>query len=76
MEEDTEHSKLTKPVKDLLRLIFDMDMMDRQMKEVGYDSKKMPLGKLSIATIKDGYSTLGLISKELSKKSTNKQKVN
>ncbi len=29
MEEDAKNSKLARPVKDLLRLIFDMDMMDR-----------------------------------------------
>ncbi len=46
------------------------------MKEVGYDSKKMPLGKLSLTTIKEGYHTLDLISKELRKKKSNKNLVN
>jgi poly [ADP-ribose] polymerase len=27
-------------VQDLLRLIFDMKMMNNQMKEIGYDAKK------------------------------------
>ena len=38
------------------------------MKEVGYDAKKMPLGKLSPDTIKEGYGYLNQISKELKKK--------
>jgi len=28
------------------------------MAEIGYDSKKMPLGKLGDSTIKDGYAVL------------------
>lgn len=33
-------------------------MMNRQMMEIGYDAKKMPLGKLSDDNIKYGYNTL------------------
>jgi poly [ADP-ribose] polymerase len=35
-----------------------MKMMDNTMKEIGYDPKKMPLGKLGESTIKDGYTAL------------------
>ena len=35
-----------------------MKMVNNQLKEIGYDSKKMPLGKLAISTIKKGYSVL------------------
>jgi poly [ADP-ribose] polymerase len=33
-------------------------MMDKQMKQIGYDSTKMPLGKLSKDTILKGYKAL------------------
>jgi len=45
-------------VKDLLDLIFDINMMNRQMVEIGYDAKKMPLGKLSEENIRLGYGIL------------------
>lgn len=38
--------------------MFDTDMMNRQMKEIGYDASKMPLGKLSKDTILKGYKAL------------------
>lgn len=34
-----------------MRLIFDMNMINNSMKEIGYDAKKMPLGKLGDTTI-------------------------
>ncbi|KAL2916598.1 hypothetical protein HK105_203710 [Polyrhizophydium stewartii] len=58
-------SKLEKPVKELMELIFNLDMMNRQMTEIGYDAKKMPLGKLSKANIqkaRPGYEVLKRIS--------------
>jgi poly [ADP-ribose] polymerase len=42
------------------------------MKEIGYDAKKMPLGKLAASTIKKGFDVLKQISDELNKKSINK----
>lgn len=51
-------SQLSKEVQDLIRLIFDMKMMNNQMKEIGYDAKKMPLGKLSKTSIEKGYEAL------------------
>lgn len=41
-----------------MRLIFDMKMIDNQMKEIGYDSSKMPLGKLAKSSIMKGYEAL------------------
>jgi poly [ADP-ribose] polymerase 2/3/4 len=35
-----------------------MKMMNNQMKEIGYDAKKMPLGKLAKASIMKGYEAL------------------
>lgn len=45
-------------MQDLVRLIFDMKMMNNQMKEIGYDAKKMPLGKLAKNSILRGYEAL------------------
>ena len=45
-------------VQDLLKLIFDMKMMNHHMKEIGYDAKKMPLGKLAKNSILRGYEAL------------------
>eukprot|EP01022_Parablepharisma_sp_SALTPOND_P023167 TRINITY_DN480_c0_g1_i2.p1 TRINITY_DN480_c0_g1~~TRINITY_DN480_c0_g1_i2.p1 ORF type:complete len:963 (-),score=64.22 TRINITY_DN480_c0_g1_i2:10195-13083(-) len=55
-------STLDKKVQDLIKLIFNMKMMQKQMVEIGYDAKKMPLGKLSKDTIKKGYEVLKKIS--------------
>jgi poly [ADP-ribose] polymerase 2/3/4 len=35
-----------------------MKMMANQMKEIGYDAKKMPLGKLAKSSISKGYEIL------------------
>jgi len=42
-------------VQSLIKMIFDMSMMNSQMKEIGYDSSKMPLGKLAKSSIMKGY---------------------
>jgi poly [ADP-ribose] polymerase 2/3/4 len=55
---DEPAAKLPTSVQDLVRLIFDMKMMASQMKEIGYDAKKMPLGKLAKASIMKGYEIL------------------
>lgn len=41
--------------------------MNRQMKEIGYDAKKMPLGKLSIDNIKHGYQILKDLERAIQK---------
>lgn len=58
-------SILAPEVQQLVKLIFDTDMMKAQMEEVGYDSRKMPLGKLSKDTIRQGYEVLEDISRAL-----------
>ena len=52
-------------VQDLLRLIFDMKMMEHVMAEMEYDVKKNPLGKLKKEQIMRGYKILGEIDAEL-----------
>lgn len=53
-----EESKLSRPVKRLIELIFDLNMMNRQMIEIGYNVNKMPLGKLSKDNIRLGFNIL------------------
>jgi hypothetical protein len=38
-----------------MELIFDTNLMSQAMKEIGYDVKKMPLGKLGDSTVKEVY---------------------
>jgi len=58
-------SSLDPKVQDLMRLIFDMKMIDNQMKEIGYDSSKMPLGKLAKSSIMKGYEALKKLMEEV-----------
>ncbi|XP_024936597.1 poly [ADP-ribose] polymerase isoform X2 [Cephus cinctus] len=51
-------SNLKQPVQDLLRLIFDVNLMKKVMREFEIDSEKMPLGKLSKKQIEKAYSVL------------------
>lgn len=45
-------------VGELINLIFDTKLINKCMTEIGYDSKKMPLGKLSIKSIDEAYGIL------------------
>ena len=45
------------------------------MKKLGYDDKKMPLGKLAPQIIKKGYEALNKINKELNKKNSNRNEL-
>lgn len=74
-KKDYEDSKLPTSVKDLIRLIFDMKMVDNQMKEIGYDSKKMPLGKLAKSSITKGYEALKLLMDEVKSAKKNPQNI-
>lgn len=51
-----------------MSLIFDVNIMNKTMKEIGYDAKKMPLGKLGDNTIKQAYGVLNQLSKAVKKK--------
>lgn len=52
-----------------MELIFDDKILDNTLKQIGYDAKKMPLGKLSEEIINEGYDILNQISKVIDKKS-------
>lgn len=63
-------SNLKKPVQELIRLIFNVDIMKKVMAEYEIDLDKMPLGKLSKQQLQKAYSVLtelqALIIKEKS----------
>ncbi|KAI9192960.1 poly polymerase catalytic domain-containing protein [Polychytrium aggregatum] len=58
-------SKLDKRVQDLVGLISNLEMMTKAMIEIGYDAKKMPLGKLTKDNIAKGYEVLKQIAAEM-----------
>lgn len=58
-------SSLDNRVSNLMNLIFDLKSINRTLAEIGYDSKKMPLGKLSSVTIKQGMEVLKQIENAL-----------
>lgn len=49
---------LSQPVMSLMELIFNQDYFQATMAALNYDSTKLPLGKLSKATISRGYQAL------------------
>ncbi|KAF7531533.1 hypothetical protein G7054_g8774 [Neopestalotiopsis clavispora] len=51
-------SKLTKPVQELMELIFNQQYFANVMSSMNYDVKKLPLGKLSKTTLTRGYQAL------------------
>ncbi|KAJ5218093.1 uncharacterized protein N7498_000192 [Penicillium cinerascens] len=67
-KEETEDSKpkvesaLSKPLQNLMSFIFNSQHFIEAMASMSYDAKKLPLGKLSDRTLKNGFSIL----KELS----------
>lgn len=67
-EETKVESNLDKRVQDLINLIFDLKQINMVLAEIGYDSKKMPLGKLSANNLKQGLEALKQIENVLDKK--------
>lgn len=51
-------SKLDKSVQELIELICNVREMESMLKELKYDAKKAPLGKLGKSQIKAGYAAL------------------
>lgn len=64
---DAFESKLPPRVQSLISLIFDVNMMQKQMVEIGYDARRMPLGKLTKEHVLRGYEVLKQLSEELSR---------
>ncbi|KAG0607487.1 hypothetical protein M758_8G032700 [Ceratodon purpureus] len=67
-------SKLEPRVKEFIDLICNINMMNQMMMEIGYDARKMPLGKLSKSTIKKGYEVLKRLAEVLDDKSASSSK--
>lgn len=55
-------SKLSQPLQNLMSFIFNQDHITNALRAMDYDAEKLPLGKLSERTLKNGFSVL----KELS----------
>jgi poly [ADP-ribose] polymerase len=63
-------SKLAKPLQELMKLIFNMGFIQQSMASLSYDSKKLPLGKLSKQTILRGYEVLKMIGEVIANPTT------
>jgi len=71
---DSIKSKLHSDIQDLVELIFDKKMMEKQMKEIGYDAAKLPLGKVDKTIIREAYEILKDIEDEINNKSKKSKK--
>ncbi|KAK7688276.1 hypothetical protein QCA50_008646 [Cerrena zonata] len=60
-------SKLPAEIQALCKLIFSTRLMDAHLKSMQYDANKLPLGKLSKATIMNGFAALKELSEVLDK---------
>ena len=54
---------LNPDVMELISLIYNKKMINDNLHEIGYDSQKMPLGKLSPVTLTTGLNILKLLLK-------------
>jgi poly [ADP-ribose] polymerase len=72
---DIPASILDKPVQELIELICNVNEMEALLKEMKYDAKKSPLGKLSKTQIKAGYSSLKLIEELVRNKNSGRDLV-
>ena len=64
---------LSKDVMDLISLIYSRNIINDNLHEIGYDSKKMPLGKLSPVTLTNGLNILKQIELELKDGNPNRE---
>ena len=76
LEEEEEEKELHPRTEELINLIFDTKMIAKEVKEIGYDTAKMPLGALKKDSIKKAYAVLDRISKELKRLQDNDNKKN
>lgn len=61
-------SKMPKGLKELMEAIWDTKRMGRTLRELHFDTEKMPLGKLTLKEIQVGYAILTEIQNKLLKK--------
>ena len=62
VKEEIKESKLPQSVQDLISLICNIKTMEEAVVEMQYDTKKAPLGKITVDQIRAGYSALKTIS--------------
>ncbi|KAL6615347.1 hypothetical protein ACP70R_037617 [Stipagrostis hirtigluma subsp. patula] len=62
LHDQMKETKLETRIAQFISLICNISMMKQQMVEIGYNADKLPLGKLSKATILKGYDVLKRIS--------------
>jgi hypothetical protein len=74
-EEDADliPSYLDPRVQDLIKLIFDVDMLTKQMMSLQIDVRKMPLGKISKQMVQRGYDVLRQVETALQSTDPKKQ---
>ena len=65
-------SRLTTPVQDLVRLIFNVENMEQTLLSFDIDTRKMPLGKLSTKQLKQAYEILTELQTLISNQTTKK----
>ena len=66
---------LNPDVMELISLIYNKKMINDNLYEIGYDSQKMPLGKLSPVTLTTGLNILKQIESELKSKNPSKEQL-
>jgi len=66
-------SQLAPEIQELVQLIFDKKMMERELKEIGYDAAKLPLGRLSDGIISKAYAVLKALEQRLEREEKRKK---
>eukprot|EP01114_Cavostelium_apophysatum_P007265 TRINITY_DN1927_c0_g1_i1.p1 TRINITY_DN1927_c0_g1~~TRINITY_DN1927_c0_g1_i1.p1 ORF type:complete len:935 (-),score=347.88 TRINITY_DN1927_c0_g1_i1:64-2868(-) len=66
---------LSKRTQDLVKLIFDKEMMKQQLQSLEVDIRKMPLGKIKKSQIKEAYAVLNEIQGVIEKTPDSKSKL-
>ncbi|EGC33358.1 hypothetical protein DICPUDRAFT_36817 [Dictyostelium purpureum] len=70
----TKKEGLHERVQDLIRLMFDQDMMKKQLQSMNVDTDKMPLGKIKKSQLMQGYKVLSEIQDLLTSEGANVSK--
>eukprot|EP01133_Synstelium_polycarpum_P000362 gene362-420_t len=61
------HASIPQRTSELVKLMFDPEMMKKQLEAMNIDVKKMPLGKIKKSQIMEGYAVLSDIQNHLAK---------
>lgn len=73
-KKDKESGDLDTGVQEQMELLFDGNMIDSVIKEIGYDQERLPLGKLSSKAFKIGYKILEALEVEIKKPTKERKK--